>query len=92
MVSVTSRNHFLWKIDQGKAKRILSDTLVIKAIQEWKLKDENNIIFEEGFSCKEDIAAAKNHGVDAVILGEELLAGCTNDVAFDSAVERWVLG
>ena len=73
-LSVTSRNSFLWKIEEGKATSILDDDDVIKAINSYKEKgDSSIIIFQEGFASSTDRSDGIATITDAVILSEELL-------------------
>jgi len=75
-LSVTSRNSFLWKIEQGKASSILDDEDVINAINTYKEKSGDNsvIIFQEGFASSTDKKDGVAKIADAVIVSEELLA------------------
>ena len=71
-LSVTSRNSFLWKIEQGKAKSILDDDDVIKAINDYKEKG-SMVVFQEGFASSNEVREGLSKQVDAVIISEELL-------------------
>lgn len=92
LISITNRNHFIWKIDRGKASRILDNPEVAELLNAWRAEDENRMILEEGFSCKEDLHAVNRNFIDCVLLGEELLAGkeeMTNE-DFGLAVKHWI--
>jgi indole-3-glycerol phosphate synthase len=86
-LSVSGRNMRIWKVDPQKAKRILFDSKVIAAIEE-KRRDSPFLLMQEGFASSEELLNAKQNGVDAVILGEELLSTCDGDIV--SAVNTWV--
>lgn len=93
MISLTNRNHFLWKIDRSKVERLLSDVSVQNALAEWRSLAPTNLLFEEGFATKEDMLKAKLHGIDAVILGEEVLSSCAegaDELAYGSALREWL--
>ena len=93
MIAITSRNHFLWKIDLSKADRILADSEVKDAIREWKSKSENNLLIQEGFASPEDLAMTRTSGaVDAVLVGEEVLSRCEdfNEEGYALSLKAWI--
>ena len=94
MISVTSRNMRLWKLDEGKAHRILSDPEVQEALGAVKKKRDAEggklLILQEGFSSKEEMVLAKKDGVDAVILGEELLFD-NDKIDFSTILKKWLV-
>eukprot|EP01035_Chromulina_nebulosa_P018946 gene18946-24754_t len=89
MISITSRNQRIWKIQPGKAQAILTDLEVKEAIVVKKSNDPNFLIFQEGLISKQDISESKSLGVDAVILGEELLDGLS-DITYDNKIKQWI--
>lgn len=98
MISVTSRNMRLWKIDKGKASRILADEEVIQALKSYREASSVPLkILMEGFADPEDLnAAVNNSGIDAVVLGEELLQTADsgadwNHVDFEKALVNWLI-
>ena len=92
VLSVTSRNMRLWKIDAGKAHRILSDEKVIMGVKKRKeaaaLEGKEFFIMQEGFASTGDIELARKDDVDVVMLGEEL-ALCDDD-DIETAIKRFV--
>jgi hypothetical protein len=94
IISITSRNQFLWKIDSGKAHRIMNDTEVKAALSAWKGEDESRLIFTEGFGDRDELSAARVGGlVDAAILGEEVLTNCHDDgrdSSYGDALKHWL--
>ena len=85
---VSGRNHRLWKVDPGKTMRILQDMDVASKIAERKANDAI-ILIAEGFTAGVELVAAREMGVDAVILGEELLA--TRRSTVSEALTDWTL-
>ena len=92
IISITNRNHYIWKIDRGKAARILNNPDVAKVLHAWLAADENRVILEEGFSCKDDIKAVNRNLVNFVLLGEELLSGKEElaDEDIGESVKQWI--
>eukprot|EP01041_Mallomonas_annulata_P005863 gene5863-11839_t len=104
-LSVTSRNMRLWKVAPGKGSFILSDPEVKTVITAYNNRPGVEtragplVILQEGFVSREELQQAKSNGVDAVILGEELLRNGdssqkTDDVklwtGLRDAVKRWI--
>ena len=76
IVSFSSRNMRLWKLDPGKAHRLLSDPEIASAIaRRRRVADEgssNFLIMQEGLTDSNEITTAKTDNVDVLYLGEEL--------------------
>lgn len=92
IISVTNRNHFLWKIDRGKASRICNHPEVANILKSWLAGDENRILIEEGFCCKEDMEAVNREDVDCTLIGEELLLGKEewSNEEFGNSIDMWL--
>jgi indole-3-glycerol phosphate synthase len=104
-LSVSSRNMRLWKIDAGKAARILKDPEVAAAIAAKRrdaaaaattaaaaapgFSEGDFILMQEAFTSHAELVEAGTNGVDAVILGEELLLG--KEAGIKATIEQWKL-
>ena len=102
-LSVSSRNMRLWKIDAGKAARILKDPEVAAAIAAKRrdaaaataataaagsgFSDGDFILLQEAFTSHAELVEAGANGVDAIILGEELLLG--KEAGIKATIEQW---
>mmetsp|Transcript_4803 Transcript_4803/g.4958 ORF Transcript_4803/g.4958 Transcript_4803/m.4958 type:complete len:467 (+) Transcript_4803:1574-2974(+) len=86
-LSVSSRNMKLWKIDGKKGDRILKDPEVMTAIAERRKGSDDFVLLQESFTCHKELIQAKENGVDAVFLGEELLLG--KEIGLKATIEKW---
>ena len=82
---ITGRNVRLWKLQPGKANKILTDTLVQEALIEFNNNLESSdlpplVIFQDGFSTPSELSEAATNGVHAAILGEELVGTSLTDL------------
>ena len=92
VLSVTSRNMRLWKIDTGKAHRIITDKEVAASLKRRKevaaTQGKEFFVVQEGFASAGDIELAKLDGVDIVMLGEEL--ALYGDKNLEAAIARFI--
>eukprot|EP01031_Cornospumella_fuschlensis_P028222 gene28222-34080_t len=88
-ICFSSRNINLWKVDKGKAERLLADVQVQEALKARKDKQPGFVVLQEAFSEPSEIFRAGEHGVDAVILGEELLSD-RNGEDITEVLKRWM--
>ena len=92
VLSVTSRNMRLWKIDAGKAHRIITDKEVAASLKRRRemavAQGKEFFVIQEGFASSGDIKLAESNGVDIVMLGEEL--ALYGDKDLKTAIKRFV--
>ena len=67
----------------------MKDDDVRGAIASRRAADEEFIVIQEGFVNNAEIITAKANGADAVILGEELLAG-REGASFEDILRGWI--
>jgi hypothetical protein len=83
----------LSQIDPNKASRILTDPEVASAIAAKRAAaaaagpDGDFILLQEAFTSHDELIEAHKNGVDAVILGEELLQG--RNMGLTATIEKW---
>jgi len=85
---VSSRNHLLWKVDGGKAIRIIRDAAVAPKLAVARA-ERGLLLLAEGFVDRADVEEAGSTGVDAVVLAEELLR--TDETSVRGALSHWIM-